>query len=189
MSRPLKLICALVLALALAVIGVTVSAMKWDRDFKRFCAVLSACTAYTQGQYKCHAEGADGDVNVCPENLAFLYRKVAASYPSSRTKSVPENDHFVVHYADGSGGGRGGPPGLFGRLWGWQAHPLFLPDEGGSQPHLRQSGPICQPGGLHLPQQGVDRELKNKKLPPAVPGGGETVEKPLRWVLISPQNL
>ena len=33
MSRPLKLICALVLALALAVIGVTVSALKWDRDF------------------------------------------------------------------------------------------------------------------------------------------------------------
>ncbi|MDD7672370.1 MAG: hypothetical protein PT965_05630 [Clostridia bacterium] len=102
MSKPLKLICALVLALALAVVGVTLFALKWDRDFKRFCAVLSACTAYTQGQYKCHVEGADGDVNVCPENLAFLYRKVAASYPSSRTKSVPENDHFVVHYADGS---------------------------------------------------------------------------------------
>ena len=50
MSRPLKLICALVLALALAVVGVTLFALKWDRDFKRFCAVLSACTAYTQGQ-------------------------------------------------------------------------------------------------------------------------------------------
>ena len=127
MSKPLKILCALVLALAVLVIGATVFVFRWDREFKRFSTVLSACTAYTQGQYKCHVEGADGDVNVCPENVGLLYRKIAASYPRSRARAVPENDHFIVHYADGSAL-------TVTRVEENQVHLAFLADYGDGKP-------------------------------------------------------